>query len=111
MNEQSLSPRADLEFADIAIREVLHDEFRAVAGADAASLDRIRIHVINIQEAVNTSPERRANAAKRLSDFAATASRMSTRHPDAAPQLAKLCNALQAASLQVKNLAQESEPK
>jgi hypothetical protein len=98
MNSQTLSSRADLEFAEAALRDILVDQFRQDARADAMSLDRMLVHIVNMYEAISTAPEVHANVAKRLGDFALTTTKMASRHPDAASKLTRLSQALGAAS-------------
>src|SRR4051812_14517096 len=98
MNSATLSTRADLEFAEVALRDVLMREFGEQGQTDARSLDRMLIHLVNMHEAISTSPEGHANVAKRLGDFAVTTSRMAGRNPDAAPKLTRLSDALRTAS-------------
>jgi hypothetical protein len=98
MNSQTLSSRADLEFAEAALREVLISEFKQEAKADAESLDRMLVHIVNMHEAISNSPERHANVAKRLGDFAVTTNRMAGRNPVAASKLTRLSQALGNAS-------------
>jgi len=102
MDTKTLSSRADLEIAEASLRSVLIDEFRKEAKADAESLDRMLIHLVNMQGVIGSSPDRHANVAKRLGDFANTTSRMADRHPDAAPRLERLCHALRSASERIE---------
>lgn len=101
MNAQALLSRADLEFAEAALREVLVGEFRQDARADASSLDRMLIHLVNMREAINTSPARYADVARRLGDFEINTTRMASRNPDAAPALTRLSQALGAAKMRL----------
>jgi hypothetical protein len=98
MDSHTSTSRAELELAEVTLRGVLGEEFRKEARADAQSLDRMLKHVVNMNGAISESPETHANVAKRLNDFAITTSRMAERHPDAAPQLHRLAEALQKAS-------------
>jgi len=98
MNSHTLSSRVDLEFVEAALREVLVEEFKRDARSDAMSLDRMLVHIVNMHEAISTSPERHANVAKRLGDFAVTTTKMASRNPDAASKLTRLSEALGAAS-------------
>jgi hypothetical protein len=98
MNSQTTSSRADLEVAEAAIRDILIGDFKEDAKADAMSLNRMLIHIVNMQEAISTSPETRVNVAKRLGDFASATTRMASRNPDAAPKLSRLAEALGIAS-------------
>jgi len=104
MNSQTVSSRADLEFAEAALREVLIGEFKEDGRADARSLDRMLVHIVNMHEAISRSPENYANVAKRLGDFAVTTTRMANRNPDVAPKLTRLSQALGAASQRLSEL-------
>jgi hypothetical protein len=99
------SARAELETAEAELRTLLVGDFRQNAKEDASSLDRILVHIGNIHQAIDVFPDRRANAAKRLEDFAAIAARMTRRHPAATDQLSRLATALRTASLQFRELA------
>ena len=68
MNSQASSSRADLEFAEVTLRDILIGEFGVEANADAKSLGRMLIHLVNMQEAICISSECHANMAKRLGD-------------------------------------------
>ena len=97
MNEQLSIAQADLEIAVEAVRDVLRNP-GLVPPAEGASLDRMLVHMTNMREAIASSPDRHANVAKRLNDFAMTTNRMQNKHPGAAPDLARLSDALLAAS-------------
>lgn len=94
--------RAELELAELRLREVLVEEFRKDAKSDAMSLDRILVHVVNMNEAISTSPERHDNVAKRLDDFAGMTSRMASRNPASASKLERLSEALRAVSARIR---------
>src|SRR5690349_14780600 len=96
MNTQLMMSRSKLEHAEALLREVLRQDVTEVRG-DAASLDRILVHIVNINQAVSLSEENHANAAKRLQDFAVTSTRMSQRNPAAAAELIQLADVLRAA--------------
>ena len=91
MNSQVASSRADLEFAESALRDGL-----------ATLLNHMLTHLVNMGEAISTSPERHDNVAKRLGDFAMTTSRMAIRNPDSAPKLTRLTEHLRTASERLK---------
>jgi hypothetical protein len=94
MNSQTLSSRADLEIAEVALRDSLLD---LDPKGDGTSLRRILVHLVNMHEALSSSPESHSNVAKRLGDFAVTTARMATKHPQAAAKLERLSDALRAA--------------
>jgi len=98
MTSQALSSRADLEFAESALRDVLVGEFKEEAMPDARSLGRMLVHLVNMHEAICTSSESHANVAKRLGDFALTTTRMANRNPQAATKLKRLSQVLDTAS-------------
>ena len=103
MNAQTTSSRADLEFAEAALRAAQGEEFRK--GTDASALGSMLVHLVNMHEAISTSPERHANVAKRLGDFAAATSKMAGRNPEAAAKLTRLTEALLTASTHVSQIA------
>jgi len=105
MNSQTLTSRADLEFAEAALRDVLLEEFTQDAKAEAMSLGRMLVHIVNMHEAIGTSPDTHANVAKRLGDFAITTTRMANRIPDAAAKLYRLSQALGVASSRLSEKA------
>lgn len=100
MNSQTLSSRADLEFAEATLRQVLAGPFQD-AKSDAMSLQRMLVHLVNMHQAISMSPERHTNVAKRLGDFATTAARMASRNPEAAPLLTKLSEILRASGVRL----------
>lgn len=105
MNSQTLSSRADLEHAEAVLREVLVADREQPDKRDAGSLGRMLVHIVNIHQAVGSSPERHSNAAKRLGDFAMTTTRMIERNPESAPKLNRLTLALRTASERLALLA------
>jgi Asp-tRNA(Asn)/Glu-tRNA(Gln) amidotransferase A subunit family amidase len=87
--------------AEQVLRDTLAGEIREEAKDAASSLERILIHVSNMQSAIETTPACRMNVAKRLKDFSVTTARMATKLPRSAEQLEKLTEALRAAGTQV----------
>jgi hypothetical protein len=102
MNSQTLTSRADLEFAEATLRQALVGKFQD-AKADAMSLQRMLVHLVNMHQAISLYPDLHANVAKRLGDFAVTAARMASRNPDAAPLLTKLSEILRAAGVRLRD--------
>lgn len=102
MISQTPTNHPHLQHAEQLLREVLSHDFES-ASSDAKSLDRILLHLVNIQQAVTTSDENHANAAKRLGDFAVTASRISDRNPRSAEQLNRLSETLRAAGFGIQS--------
>jgi hypothetical protein len=104
MNAQSTISRANVEQAEAMLRDVLTDDFGPApeSRADAKSLKRMLVHLVNINVAISCSTERHANAAKRLADFSVTTWRMAARNPNVADKLARLTQALRHASLRLK---------
>jgi hypothetical protein len=98
MNSQTLSSRADLEIAEVALRDLLVEDFNQETKGDVTSLNRMLVHLVNMHEALSTSPDRHINVAKRLGDFALTTTKIAGRHPQAAFKLTRLSAALRAAS-------------
>src|SRR5262245_7267312 len=109
MNSQTCSSRAELEFAEAAIRDVLVDEFKRDAKTDAMSLDRMLVHITNMNEALTSSPESHSNVAKRLDDFATTTAKMAGRNPLAAAKLSRASGLLRAVSLRMRASAAPSQ--
>jgi len=105
MHSQTLSSRSDLEHAEALLREVLVDDFERDAKADAGSLSRMLVHLVNMHQALSVSTDDQANVAKRLGDFAVNTTRMSTRNPEAAPKLDRLAHALRTASTRLAETA------
>jgi hypothetical protein len=103
MNSQTCLTRAELEFAELRLRDVLVEDFRTASKSDAMSLDRILIHVVNMNEAISTAPESHDNVAKRLDDFAGMTARMATRNPASAAKLTRLSEALRAVSSRLRD--------
>jgi len=97
------SPRADLEQAEAILRAILRGDFAPDEKPDAATLSRMLVHLVNMQEAIGASTEGHVNIAKRLGDFADTTSRMASRSSNTAPQLTKLSEAFRAASEGTRN--------
>ncbi|HEX6397805.1 MAG TPA: hypothetical protein VFZ95_10300 [Steroidobacteraceae bacterium] len=97
MNSHTSTSRAELELAEVALREILRSDFTANAKSDATSLGRILVHVVNMQQAISISPERHANVAKRLDDFAVSTAKMASRNPEVAPKLSRLADTFRAA--------------
>ncbi len=97
MNSQTSTTRAELELAEVALRDILRGDFTTTAKSDATSLSRILVHVVNMHQAISISPERHATVAKRLGDFAVSTSKMASRNPEAAPKLEQLSGFFRAA--------------
>lgn len=102
MNSQTSCSRAELEFAEAALREVLARELGKAEKADVTSMQRMLRHIVNMNLAISTSPERHAEVAKRLGDFAVTTSRVAGRNPDAAASLTRLTEVLRAVSSRLR---------
>jgi uncharacterized damage-inducible protein DinB len=102
MNSQTSVSRSDVEHAEALIRALIAGDFGTRAAADAKSLARMLVHLVRIQTAISASPERHANAAKRLQDFSVVTWRMTARNPDAAEDLTRITHALRTAGLRLK---------
>jgi hypothetical protein len=102
MNSQTSVSRSDVEHAEALIRSLIAGDFGTQAPADAKSLDRMLVHLVRIQTAISASPERHANAAKRLQDFSVVTWRMTSRHPDATEDLTRITHALRTAGVRLK---------
>lgn len=68
-----------LNHAEMQLREICATPARLDPAIDAGSLNRMLVHIRNINASVCTSTRDHVNAAKRLSDFAATLGRMASK--------------------------------
>jgi hypothetical protein len=102
VNAQTTISRAGVEQAEALLRELLADGFQEESGADARSLGRMLVHLVNINVAISGQPDRHANAAKRLEDFAVTTWRMAARNPNAVDKLTRVTHTLRQAGLRLK---------
>jgi hypothetical protein len=58
------------------LRSIRDDQDASISTMDAGSVDRIAVHITNINASVTASTLDHANAAKRLNDFAAALARI-----------------------------------
>jgi hypothetical protein len=103
MNTETSVSIQPLVHAEELLRDVLRQEFDENVKSDAASLARMVVHIVNMQRVVDSSTDIRANAAKRLVDFAVTTTRMASRNPASAVRLSKAAEALREASTQLNS--------
>ena len=89
--------RSRLDHAEALLREVLVRDFDDSKVAEAGSLGRMLVHLVNMNHAVSTSTDGYANVAKRLGDFANTTARITVPDADSAARLARLVAALKSA--------------
>lgn len=68
-----------LNHAEAQLREICATPARLDAAIDAGSLNRMLVHIRNINASVCSSTRDHVNAAKRLSDFAAALGRMASK--------------------------------
>ena len=68
-----------LNHAEAQLREICESHAKVDDAIDAGSLNRMLVHIRNINASVCTSTRDHVNAAKRLSDFAATLGRMASK--------------------------------
>ena len=97
MDSRIAISRARLEHAEALLREVLVRDFEGTQPAQAGSLGRMLVHIVNMNQAVSNSSEGHANVAKRLGDFANTTARITVPDADAAARLERLVAALKSA--------------
>jgi hypothetical protein len=111
MDSRIAISRARLEHAEALLREVLVRDFENSQPAQAGSLGRMLVHIVNMNRAVSTSTDGHANVAKRLGDFANTTSRITVPDADAAARLERLVAALKSAKegLEESEAAPEGE--
>jgi hypothetical protein len=98
MNSQVSTSRARLEQAEALLRDALAHDFAGDTQGDAASLNRILVHMVNMQRAISGPPDAHVNVAKRLADFGQVMTRLNKRRPSASDRLARLSEALKLAS-------------
>jgi hypothetical protein len=98
MNSQDSTSRARLEYAEALLRDALAHDFDEDTKGDAASLNRILVHMVNMQRAIGGPSDAQENVAKRLADFGQVMTRMNKRRPSASVRLARLSDALKLAS-------------
>lgn len=104
MSIQSPASQNPLELAVSQLRSICDDRERLRA-FDAGSVERMAVHITNINHSVLASMQDHVNAAKRLNDFAATLDRIA-RNADEddgglASQMTVVASNLRAASAQL----------
>lgn len=110
MEAQAQTSETHLLQAEALLRDVLEKEFEGSTDGDAASLERMRLHLVNMHRAVATSPEVHANVAKRLGDFAMTTTRLAARWPASSVRMTELANTLRAASSELHAASAATDP-
>src|SRR5688572_7418620 len=110
MNTQPTPAHQVLETAKLSLQDVLDETFRSEANAEAATLDRMLVHLKNMDAAIEAAPDVQANIVKRLGDFAVTASRMAVHNLAAAPKLTRLADVLRAASQRLREWNGSQQP-
>jgi hypothetical protein len=60
------------------LRTIREDQDASISTMDAGSVERIAVHITNINASITSSTLDHANAAKRLNDFAAALSRIAS---------------------------------
>lgn len=84
-----------LDHAELQLREICESHAQFEEAIDAGSLNRMLVHIRNINASVSASTRDHVNAAKRLTDFSVTLSRLATK-----------CSALNAElAMRISNLA------
>jgi hypothetical protein len=107
MDSRTSISRGRLEHAEGLLREVINRDFEAESTGDAGSLNRILVHIVNMNRVVSTSSSDNLNVAKRLGDFAHVMERVSPPTPESAARLTRLASALNSASEALKPEAAE----
>jgi hypothetical protein len=92
---------AAIQNAEHLLREVLDAGLRDQATDAANSLERILVHVKNMQQALESNPGCRLNVVKRLRDFSATTAKMASNYPQSASGLTTLTETLKSAAATV----------
>jgi hypothetical protein len=68
-----------LDHAEMQLREICESHAQFEETIDTGSLNRMLVHIRNINASVTASTRDHVNAAKRLSDFATTLGRLATK--------------------------------
>jgi hypothetical protein len=111
MDSRIAISRARLDQAEALLREVLVRDFEESQPAQAGSLGRMLVHLVNMNQAVSTSTDGHANVAKRLGDFATATSRIRVPDADSAARLERLVAALKLAKAGLEGNEPDPEPK
>jgi hypothetical protein len=68
-----------LDHAELQLRAICESDAQYDEAIDTGSLNRMLVHIRNINASVSTSTRDHVNAAKRLTDFSVTLSRLASK--------------------------------
>lgn len=77
-----------LDHAELQLREICESHAQFEEAIDTGSLNRMLVHIRNINASVSTSTRDHVNAAKRLTDFSVTLGRLANKSSAANSELA-----------------------
>jgi hypothetical protein len=95
-----------LDHAEVQLREICESHSQFDEAIDTGSLNRMLVHIRNINASVSTSTRDHVNAAKRLSDFATTLGRLATKSPldaELATRISNLAGTLRDAGAEISS--------
>ncbi len=94
-----------LAHAELQLREICESHAQFDEAIDAGSLNRMLVHIRNINASVTTSTRDHVNAAKRLTDFSVTLGRLATKsstlNADLSMRIANLAGMLRSAGAEI----------
>ncbi len=94
-----------LDHAELQLREICESHAQFDEAIDTGSLNRMLVHIRNINASVTASTRDHVNAAKRLTDFSVTlgriASKCSSLNAELATRIANLATTLRNASADI----------
>ena len=93
-----------LDHAEVQLREICESHAQFDEAIDTGSLNRMLVHIRNINASVSASTRDHVNAAKRLSDFATTLGRLATKsplEPELATRISNLAGTLRDAGAEI----------
>src|SRR3954468_9289161 len=102
MDSRTSISRGRLEHAEGLLREVIDRDFDAKLTGEGGSLNRILVHIVNMNRVVRTSSGENMKVAKPLGNFAHVRETMSPPTPESAARPTRLASALNSASEALK---------
>ena len=104
MSDTTQTQTNPLDHAEVQLREICESHSQFDEAIDTGSLNRMLVHIRNINASVSTSTRDHVNAAKRLSDFATTLGRLATKSPldaELATRISNLAGTLRDAGAEI----------
>jgi hypothetical protein len=104
MSDTTQIQQNPLDHAELQLREICESHAQFDDAIDTGSLNRMLVHIRNINASVSASTRDHVNAAKRLSDFATTLGRLATKSPldaELATRISNLAGTLRNAGAEI----------